>query len=95
MPIKGAIIQYLDGISEASRETGAVNTIVKVPSSTNASAHQLIGVSSSLSLISLLSIQTYTDEYRYSRREERFAVLPSPTAPRFDGLHCWQVPQRG
>ncbi|KAL0577738.1 hypothetical protein V5O48_004232 [Marasmius crinis-equi] len=32
MPIKGAIIPYLDGIEPESKATGAVNTIVKVPS---------------------------------------------------------------
>ncbi|KAK1229130.1 hypothetical protein PQX77_007800 [Marasmius sp. AFHP31] len=32
MPLKGAIIPYLDGIEPESKATGAVNTIVKVPS---------------------------------------------------------------
>ncbi|KIK68991.1 hypothetical protein GYMLUDRAFT_152333 [Collybiopsis luxurians FD-317 M1] len=32
MPIKTSIIPYLDGLSPESRATGAVNTIVKVPS---------------------------------------------------------------
>ncbi|KAL0072725.1 hypothetical protein AAF712_000488 [Marasmius tenuissimus] len=32
MPLKGAIIPYLDGIEPESKATGTVNTIVKVPS---------------------------------------------------------------
>ncbi|KAK7045675.1 hypothetical protein VNI00_007508 [Paramarasmius palmivorus] len=45
MPIKGAIIPYLDGIEPESKATGAVNTIVKVPSPTG---FKLIGTNTDI-----------------------------------------------
>ncbi|ESK93683.1 pentafunctional arom polypeptide [Moniliophthora roreri MCA 2997] len=45
MPIKASIIPYLDGIEPESEATGAVNTIVKVPSPTG---YRLIGTNTDI-----------------------------------------------
>ncbi|THH18824.1 hypothetical protein EW146_g2235 [Bondarzewia mesenterica] len=48
MPIKGTIIPYLDEISPESRETGTVNTIVKVPSLSSPTKFKLVGTNTDI-----------------------------------------------
>ncbi|KAG7090988.1 hypothetical protein E1B28_010055 [Marasmius oreades] len=48
MPIKGAIIPYLDDIEPESKATGAVNTIVKVPAQPESGGIKLIGTNTDI-----------------------------------------------
>ncbi|THH16784.1 hypothetical protein EW146_g3902 [Bondarzewia mesenterica] len=74
MPIKGTIIPYLDEISPESRETGTVNTIVKVPSSSSPTKFKLVGTNTDIlgvhnALLRSLRLQhpslTITSKARY------------------------------
>ncbi|THU89351.1 hypothetical protein K435DRAFT_761179 [Dendrothele bispora CBS 962.96] len=48
MPLKSAIIPYLDGISPESQATGAVNTLVKVPSPSENGTCSIIGTNTDI-----------------------------------------------
>ncbi|KAG7090990.1 hypothetical protein E1B28_010057 [Marasmius oreades] len=48
VPIKGAIIPYLDDIEPKSKATGAVNTIVKVPAQPESGGVKLIGTNTDI-----------------------------------------------
>ena len=48
MPIKTAIIPYLDGLTPEASSTGAVNTIVKVPDHDQPSTYKLIGTNTDI-----------------------------------------------
>jgi quinate dehydrogenase len=48
MPIKTAIIPYLDGLTPEASSTGAVNTIVKVPDHGDPSTYKLIGTNTDI-----------------------------------------------
>jgi len=48
MPLKSAIIPYLDGISPESQATGAVNTLVKVPTPSENGTFSIIGTNTDI-----------------------------------------------
>lgn len=77
MPIKTAIIPYLDALTPEASSTGAVNTIVKVPILSSSSAsYKLIGTNTDIlgvknALLSALRSQhpniSISSQSRYSR----------------------------
>jgi shikimate 5-dehydrogenase len=69
MPIKTAIIPYLDALTPESSQTGAVNTIVKVPisaaapSSPSSRTHKLVGTNTDILGVKNALLQALRSQY--------------------------------